>query len=238
MRFGTQEGAVVGTVPYMSPEQVQGQAVDHRTDIFSLGVILYEMATGHRPFRGDTQAQLVSSILRDTPESISETRPDLPGNLERIVTRCLEKEVELRYQSVADIETALEKIGESLQEAGEGDRPSVAVLPFVDMSPEKDQDYFCEGLAEELINALNRIEDLSVASRTSAFRFKGTQQDIREIGRRLGVSTVLEGSVRKAGSKVRIGAQLVNVADGYQRWSDRYDRELKDVFLLVLYLHR
>ena len=228
----TGEGMVVGTMPYMSPEQVQGKPVDHRTDIFALGVILYEMATGHRPFQGETSAELVSAILRDAPEAIRETRPDLPDNLGKIVTRCLEKEQELRYQSAADIQTALTKIGESVEGTKEDGKPSVAVLPFVDMSPEKDQDYFCEGLAEELINALVRIEDLRVASRTSAFRFKGTQSDIREIGRRLDVSTVLEGSVRKAGSQVRISVQLVNVEDGYQLWSNRYDRELKDVFAI------
>ncbi|MFQ5719263.1 MAG: protein kinase [Acidobacteriota bacterium] len=228
----TKVGSVVGTVPYMSPEQVQGKAVDHRTDIFSLGVILYEMATGRRPFAGETQADVVSAILRDTPQPIGETRPDVPQQCGRIITRCLEKEPELRYQSVLDIQTAIAKIGEEVKDKKGDRKPSVAVLPFVDMSPEKDQDYFCEGLAEELINALVGIEDLQVASRTSAFRFKGAQSDIREIGRRLGVSTVLEGSVRKAGNQVRIGVQLVNIEDGYQLWSSRYDRELKDVFAI------
>ena len=228
----TVEGAVVGTVPYMSPEQVQGRAVDYRTDIFSLGIILYEMATGKRPFGGSSSADHVSSILRDTPESVTRSRPDMPEQLGRIIGRCLEKEPELRYQAARDIETALEKIGQSVDEGPQESGPSVAVLPFVDMSPEKDQDYFCEGLAEELINALVRIETLGVASRTSAFRFKGTQQDIREIGRRLGVSTVLEGSVRKAGNQVRISAQLVNVKDGYHLWSNRYDRKLEDVFAI------
>jgi serine/threonine protein kinase/Flp pilus assembly protein TadD len=228
----TQEGSIVGTVPYMSPEQVQGKQVDHRSDIFSFGVILYEMATGSRPFAGDTPAEVVSAILRDTPEMIIETRPDMPAQLGRIVGRCIEKEVELRYQAASDIETALSKIGEEVEEQKDDDKPSVAVMPFVDMSPEKDQDYFCEGLAEELINALVGIEDLQVASRTSAFRFKGSQQDIREIGRRLGVSTVLEGSVRKAGNQVRISAQLVNVGDGYHLWSNRYDRKLEDVFAI------
>lgn len=229
----TTEGTMLGTVPYMSPEQVQGMTVDHRTDIFALGVILHEMATGHRPFRGETSAELVSSILRDVPPPICEIRPDLPDFLDRIVSRCLEKEPELRYQSASDIDTALVKVQESIgRNEVEGDKPSVAVLPFVDMSPEKDQDYFCEGLAEELINALVGVEDLRVASRTSAFRFKGTQQDIREIGRRLGVSSVLEGSVRKAGNQVRISVQLVDIKDGYQKWSNRYDRELKDVFAI------
>jgi len=228
----TKVGSIVGTVPYMSPEQVQGRKIDHRTDIFSLGVILYEMATGRRPFAGDTQAEVVSSILRDAPRSIEESRPDVPGQFARIIARCLEKEPDLRYQSATDIQKALSHIGEAVQGKKGGGRPSVAVLPFVDMSPEKDQDYFCEGLAEELINALVGVEDLQVASRTSAFRFKGAQSDIREIGRRLGVSTVLEGSVRKAGNQVRIGVQLVNIEDGYHLWSSRYDRELKDVFAI------
>ena len=228
----TQVGTVVGTIPYMSPEQVQGKPVDHRTDIFSLGVILYEMATGHRPFGGETSADVASAILRDAPEAITDTRPDMPDQFGRIIARCLEKEPAMRYQAASDIQTAISNLGETVGERTDGDKPSVAVLPFLDMSPEKDQDYFCEGLAEELINALVAVDDLEVASRTSAFRFKGSQQDIREIGRRLGVSTVLEGSVRKAGSQVRIAVQLVKVEDGYHLWSNRYDRELKDVFAI------
>jgi serine/threonine protein kinase/Flp pilus assembly protein TadD len=228
----TQIGTVVGTIPYMSPEQVQGLLVDHRTDIFSLGVILYEMATGHRPFGGSNSAEVASAILRDTPGSIGETRPDLPGQLGSIINRCLEKEPELRYQSAADILTALTKVGESVSSRQESGGPSLAVLPFVNMSPDKDQDYFCEGLAEDIINALDVIEDLNVASRSSSFRFKGSDTDVREVGRRLGVSTVLEGSVRKAGNQVRIGVQLVNVEDGYKLWGNRYDRELKDVFAI------
>ncbi len=228
----TQVGTVVGTIPYMSPEQVQGKPVDHRTDIFSLGIILYEMATGHRPFHGETSVDVASAILRGTPESIQETRPDMPDQMGRIIARCLEKEPEMRYQTAVDILTALSKVGEKVSGGRESDQPSVAVLPFVNMSPDKDQDYFCEGLAEDIINALVGIEELKVASRTSAFRFKGSQSDIREVGRRLGVSTVLEGSVRKAGNQVRIAVQLVNVADGYHLWSNRYDRELKDVFAI------
>ncbi len=228
----TQAGTVVGTIPYMSPEQVQGKPVDHRSDIFSLGVILYEMATGVRPFGGETSADVASAILRDVPRSIHDSRPDMPDRFGRIISRCLEKEPEMRYQTAADIQTALSRLDETMEGDRDRKKPSVAVLPFLDMSPEKDQDYFCEGLAEELINALVAVEALQVASRTSAFRFKGSQQDIREIGRRLAVSTVLEGSVRKAGNQVRIGVQLVNVDDGYHLWSNRYDRELKDVFAI------
>ncbi len=228
----TQVGTVVGTIPYMSPEQVQGKPVDHRTDIFSLGVVLYEMATGQRPFGGESSAGVASAILRDVPDPIGETRPDVPDHFGRIISRCLEKEPEMRYQTAGDIQTALSNLGKTAVEKGESGKASVAVLPFLDMSPEKDQDYFCEGLAEELINALVSVDDLEVASRTSAFRFKGSQQDIREIGRRLGVSTVLEGSVRKAGNQVRIAVQLVKVEDGYHLWSNRYDRELQDVFAI------
>ena len=228
----TQVGTVVGTIPYMSPEQVQGKVVDHRTDLFSLGVILYEMATGHRPFDGETSVDVASAILRSAPEPIHESRPDMPQQFGRIISRCLEKEPEMRYQTASDILTALSKVGETVTAKEVDGQPSVAVLPFVNMSPDKDQDYFCEGLAEDIINALVSVDDLNVASRTSAFRFKGSQSDIREVGRRLGVSTVLEGSVRKAGNQVRIGVQLVNVDDGYHLWSNRYDRELKDVFAI------
>jgi non-specific serine/threonine protein kinase len=228
----TQAGAVLGTLPYMSPEQVQGRPADHRSDIFSLGAILYELTTGERPFRGDTSADLISSILRDRPREVGELRTDLPDHLGRIVRRCLDKDPSRRYQTARALRIELEEL-----EGGGGPEaarraPSVAVLPFADMSAEKDQEYFCEGIAEELINGLGRIENLRVASRTSSFQFKGTALDVREIGRRLDVSTILEGSVRKAGERLRITAQLVNVADGYRLWSDRYDREMKDIFAI------
>lgn len=228
----TQEGVVMGTIPYMSPEQVQAKTVDHRTDIFSLGVIFYEMATGKRPFGGDSSADLVSSILRDAPRPANEVNVDLPNHLGRIIKRCLEKEAARRYQTALDIRNELEELQRDTKAADVESAPSVAVLPFVDMSPNKDQDYFCEGIAEELINGLGRIRNLRVASRTSAFQFKETSLDIREMGDRLNVSTVLEGSVRKAGDHLRITAQLVNVGDGYRLWSDRYDREMKDVFAI------
>src|SRR5207237_1207938 len=163
---------------------------------------------------------------------IDDMRPDIPENLARIISRCLEKEPDLRYQSAADIQVALERIGESVLQKPTNGRPSVAVLPFIDMRPEKDQDYFCEGLAEELINALANVEGMQVASRTSAFRFKGAQSDIREIGRRFDVVTVLEGSVGKAGRQVLIVVQIVNDSYGDHLWSGRYDRELKDVLAI------
>jgi serine/threonine protein kinase/Tfp pilus assembly protein PilF len=228
----TREGMVMGTVPYMSPEQVQGRPVDHRADIFSLGVLLYEMATGTRPFKGETSADLISSILRDAPQAVTEVNVDLPNHLGRVVNRCLEKDLQRRYQTALDVKNELEQLQKEGFEAGSEAMASIAVLPFADLSPEKDQDYFCEGLAEELINALVKIEGLRVASRASAFQIKDTVSDLREIGRRLNVETVLGGSVRKAGDRLRITAQLTKVADGYHMWSERYDRQLEDVFAI------
>jgi non-specific serine/threonine protein kinase len=226
----TQEGVVVGTMPYMSPEQVQGRSVDHRTDVFALGVILYEMATGHRPFRGDTPADLISSILRDSPQPVSELNVEIPSHLGRVLKRCLEKSPDRRYQTALDIRNELEELQKESSLEEEPAIPSMAVLPFADLSAEKDQDYFCEGIAEEIINLLVKVDNLRVASRTSAFQIKDTISDIREIGEKLGVDTILGGSVRKSGKRLRITAQLINVADGYHIWSERYDRELEDVF--------
>ena len=228
----TQEGTVLGTVPYMSPEQVQGRMTDHRTDIFSLGVILYEMATGRRPFAGDTQADLISSILRDTPRPVTEVNVNLPNHLGRVVKRCLEKDPTRRYQTALDLRNELEELGHESGNTEEEVVPSVAVLPFADFSPEKDQDYFCQGIAEDIINLLVKVEGLRVASRTSAFQIKDSVTDIREIGEKLAVDTVLGGSVRKAGDRLRVTAQLINVEDGYHIWSERYDRTLEDVFAI------
>jgi non-specific serine/threonine protein kinase len=228
----TQAGAVMGTVPYMSPEQVRGVSVDHRSDLFSVGVIFYRLLTGKHPFKGETSAELISGILRDTPDSVTDLQLELPNHLGRVINRCLQKEPSRRYQTARDLLNELEETRKEGVETTQKAAASIAVLPFADMSPQKDQDYFCEGIAEELINGLGRIKDLRVASRTSAFQFKDANADIREIGDQLSVSTILEGSVRKAGDRLRITAQLVNVADGYRLWSDRYDREMKDVFAI------
>ena len=239
----TKAGMIVGTVPYMSPEQVQGRPVDSRSDIFSCGVILWELATGRRPFQGDSSADLISSILRDVPSSVNEVNLDLPNHLGRIVRRAMEKQPDRRFQTALDLRNELEELEREIDtlsgsgthaEAGSDDDgiPSMAVLPFADFSPDKDQDYFCEGIAEEIINNLVKIEGLRVATRTSTFQIKETLSDIRQIGQRLNVDTVLGGSVRKAGNRIRVTAQLINVADGYHIWSERYDRELKDVFAI------
>ena len=226
-----EDGNVQGTVPYMAPEQVRGQETDERTDIYSLGVVLYEMATGERPFKGDTAADVISSILRDEPPPLSTLRPELPQRLERVVQLCLAKDRRRRLQSSLALRNDLEEIQRSSREA-EAAVASIAVLPFVDMSPERDQEYFCEGIAEELIDHLAQFKGLRVSARTSSFQFKKAPLDIREIGRRLGVGAVLEGSVRKAGERLRITAQLVKIPEGHHLWSARYDRETQDVFAI------
>jgi non-specific serine/threonine protein kinase len=228
----TQDGVVLGTVPYMSPEQVQGRPADGRSDLFSLGIIFYQLLTGHRPFRGETSADVISSILRDQPKSVTSVNVQLPNHMSRIVRRCLEKNPNDRYQTARDLLYELKDLNREAVAAVEQSGNSIAVLPFADMSPEKDQDYFCEGIAEELINGLGRINNLRVASRSAAFQFKGSAVDIQQVGETLNVKTVLEGSVRKAGNQLRITAQLVNVADGYRLWSDRFDRSMEDIFAI------
>ena len=233
----TQAGIVMGTLPYMSPEQLQGRPVDHRTDIFSLGAVVYEMATGKRPFQGGNSLELSSSILRDSPKPVTELRAELPPALQRIVERCLAKEITERYSSARELREALDRLRREIASGSRSSTPasasadaSIAVLPFTNMSADPENEFFADGITEEIINALAQIENLHVAARTSAFSFKGKHVDLRIVGERLNVKTVLEGSVRKAGSHLRITAQLINVADGYHLWSERYDREMQDIF--------
>ena len=227
----TQTGTTVGTVAYMSPEQARGQEVDQRTDIWSLGVVLYEMLAGQQPFRGENLLAISNAILESQPVSMTRLRADTSPALAQVVTRSLANSRDGRYQSVADLLDELRNAtAPATQTTSQPDVPSIAVLPFADMSAEKDQDYFCEGLAEELIDALARLDGLRVVARTSAFQFKGRASDLRDIGQKLNVKTVLEGSVRKAGNRLRINAQLINTDDGYHLWSERYDREIDDVF--------
>ena len=235
----TQPGAILGTVQYMSPEQVRGQATDARSDIFAFGCVLYEMLTGKRAFSRETSADTMTAILQDDPPSLAGSEINELRELQRVITHCLEKNAAQRFQSARDLAFALRGVGQSAYADEpakpktpdkEHTQPSVAVLPFLNMSPDKENEYFSDGLAEELINALCKIQGLHVASRTSAFAFKGKDQDVRDIGERLNVRTVLEGSVRKAGNRLRISAQLVNVTDGYHLWSETFDRRLEDVF--------
>ena len=230
------EGQVMGTVPYMAPEQLRGEAMDARSDLFALGIILYALTTGRRPFTGDSSAEITSSILRDTPEPLTRVRSDLPGDLGRIVSHCLEKNPRERVQTALDVGNALRRLRKVL-ERGEPEKPasddkvaSIAVLPFVNRSASAEDEYFSEGLADELLNVLAKIKGLRVSARASSFHFKGKDTPLGEIGRALNVATVLDGSVRKAGSRVRISVQLVKVSDGYHLWSETYDRTLEDIF--------
>jgi len=232
----TSEGQVFGTVAYMSPEQARGAKLDARSDIFSLGIVLYQMLTGERPFRGDSAVELLTSILRDSPAAVTELRPDVPPHLGRIVRRCLEKNPSDRYQTSRDVYNELKDLRTEttlpVPKAVPEAVVAIAVLPFEDLSAAKDQDYMCEGMAEEIMNALMRVRGIRVASRTSAFRAAREGKDLPEIARVLTVSHVLEGSVRAAGSCLRVTTRLTGVETGYQLWSERYDRDAADVFAL------
>jgi serine/threonine protein kinase/Tfp pilus assembly protein PilF len=227
----TLDADFAGTIAYMSPEQLRSQPLDHRTDLFSLGVVLFEWATGHLPFGGKTGPERIAAVLKEDPRSASEFNPGLPRQIDRIFRHCLEKEPRYRMASARDLREELEALRQA-KEDGRAALPSIAVLPFADMSPEKDQGYFCEGIAEEIINALCRVQGLRVASRTSSFQFKDSLADLREIGSTLRVDTVLEGSVRKSEHRLRITVQLIDAARGFHLWSESFDRDLRDVFAI------
>ncbi len=255
-------GQAVGTVPYMAPEQVRGEPVDARTDVFALGIMLFELLTGRRPFVGATPADVASAILRDVPPRALSLRAELPRDLDRIVARCLEKDPRDRFQTARDVFNELRYLAREHQlwssapasavpsftvpppsgapaapgstppasGAASHAAPSIAVLPFVNRSRDEEDEYFSDGLADELVNVLTKIRGLRVAARTSAFQFKGKNEDVAVIGQKLNVATLLDGSFRKSGNRVRIAVQLVKVADGYPLWSETYDRTLDDIF--------
>jgi serine/threonine-protein kinase len=233
-------GRAVGTAGYMSPEQALGKALDARTDLFALGVVLFEMSTGRAPFQGETPAAVFDQLLNQPHPSPLTLNSALPRSLAVIIDKALEKDPEQRYRSAGELLHDLRRVDASFTSgaiavATSAERTlssSIVVLPFVDMSAEKDQEYFCHGITEEIINTLTRIPGLRVISRTSAFAFQGKDLEVTAIGRRLRVATALEGSVRKSGDRVRVTAQLVNAVDGYQIWSKRFDRELADVFAI------
>ncbi len=236
----SEAGMLLGTPAYMAPEQLNADPVDERADIFAFGTVLYETLTGTHPFLKNTAAETCASILRDVPSPFDRFAVDLPPAGEHLVMRCLEKHPADRFQTAGDLASALELVLGAISRGIA--RPSgtaqwkaslsIAVLPFADMSPSRDQDYLCEGIAEELINALTHVAGLRVAARSSSFQFRSSSGDLRAIGARLGVGSVLDGSVRKMGDRLRVTVQLVDVADGFQRWSERYDQRLEDVFAI------
>ena len=234
----TQPGMIVGTIAYMSPEQALGDPVDARSDIFSFGVVLYELLAGRRPFAGATDLKVLQTIIHGATPPLTE---DVPSALRAMLEKALENDPADRYQSMRELvvdlrrlmrqgaEAPVRVIAHPARRAAEREA-SIAVLAFTDLSATKDQDWFCDGIAEEILNALTSLKGLKVAARTSAFSFKGKSDDLRTIGEKLNVTTALEGSVRRVGDRVRITAQLSDVQNGYQLWSERYDRELSDIF--------
>ena len=234
----TSPGIAVGTVAYMAPEQARGERVDARTDLFSFGIVLYELATGRTPFPGTTAAVIFDGILNRPAEPPRHLNPEVPAALERVILRLLAKDSAARYQTARHLLDDLRAIVRARQR-GDSDPgvavhvgPSIAVLPFTNLSADAENEYFSDGITEEIMNSLGHVKGLRVTGRTSSFAFKGTAADVTEVGEKLKVSNVLTGSVRRAGDRLRITAQLVSVADGFQLWSERYDRQGDDVFTI------
>lgn len=270
----TKEGTTLGTVAYMSPEQARGENVDHRTDIWAFGVVLYEMITGQHPFKGDYEQAMMYSIMHEDPEPMTGLRTGVSMELERIVNKALAKKVTLRYQNIADLLVDLKALEiqakssvlskPSLKTKPSARKPfllyagvaaaaflavvaalffwpktppqekftSIAVLPFADISLQKDQEYFCDGMTEEILTKLSKLRELKVIARTSVMRYKATDKSIKEIGAELEVATILEGSIRKEGDNIRVTAQLIKVDDESHLWAENYNKKLASVFAL------
>ena len=273
----TNLGSILGTVRYMSPEQACGAQVDKSTDIWSLGVVLYEMVTGHAPFTGDTPKEVMSSILEKEPPPLTHYIAHAPAELQQIISKTLRKDREERYHHAHELLQALKDFRHKLEFEADLARAtavpfwqrwtrspaalalvvlvaalalaplfyrhrnlatvsppekSIAVLPFLDLSETKDQEYFCDGMSEEILEALAKVEGLRVVARTSSFSFKGKSVNAREVGEKLNVANVLEGSLRREGNRVRVTAELINARSGFHLWTETYDRKLEDVFAL------
>jgi serine/threonine protein kinase/tetratricopeptide (TPR) repeat protein len=231
--------SIQGTVQYMSPEQLRGESVDERSDLFSMGILLYEMLTGVNPFRRADMAATIAAIRESEPPPMNEVAPGTPVELQQIVMKLLARDPPARYQRAEDVRSDLRYAREAVlsgrivlgPQARDFSR-SIAVLPFANLSPDPEQSYFCEGMAEDIINALTRVEGLRVAARVSSFAFKDATESAREIGRKLHVDTLLEGSVRRSADHLRIAVQLIDVTTGYHLWSEQYDKTLTDVFAI------
>jgi serine/threonine protein kinase/tetratricopeptide (TPR) repeat protein len=235
LRTQTAKGVVLGTAPYMSPEQARGREMDRRTDVWAFGCILYECLTGHRAFSGETGSDVIARILERDPEW-RDLPPSVPTRLGDLIRSCLRKEVDQRPRDIGDLRRELDAIESDLSSASFGSSPalrtvpSLAVLYFENQSGDAEDDYFCSGVTEDILTDLSKIRGLRVASRNAVLPFRGQAVDIPKVAAELAVDAVLEGSVRRAGDRVRITAQLINGPDGFQLWAERYDRTLQDVF--------
>jgi serine/threonine-protein kinase len=271
LRGGTQltkTGSTLGTAAYMSPEQIRGEDVDHRTDIFSLGVVLYELITSHLPFKGEFEAALSYSILNENPSPVKSLRRNVPQAFEQIINRCLEKDKTKRYQNVDEILMELKSVEYDLSHIGKSNKErskniqwiaatvtvvlisiviyifypkttsiltnnkTIAVLPFNNLSGDQEDEYFSDGIMEDILIQLSKIADLNVISRTTMIQYKDTKKSLKEIGKELNAGVVLEGSVRHSGNRIRIASQLIDAETDRHLWAETYDREMKDVFAI------
>jgi serine/threonine protein kinase len=231
----TKVGATVGTVSYMAPEQMQGGNVDGRADIFSFGVILFELLTGTMPFRGEHEAAIMYSIQNEEPISIQDLRPDVPKSLIKVILRMLEKDPQKRYKAanefISELSNSQQAVSVKRKETGD-QKKSIAVMYFENISSEKESDYFCAGITEDIITDLSKIKDLKVIPRTDVLIFRNKEINTSQIADALQVNYILEGSVRKAANKMRINAQLLDVENGSHVWAERFDRNVDDIFEL------
>ena len=224
----TQMGTILGTAAYMSPEQAAGKLVDARSDVFSFGVLLYEMLSGKRAFSEETPISTIAAVLHKEPRPLREVAPQVPAELDSVVSHCMTKDPCARFSSMSLLKQALANVAQP--SAHQPEAASIAVLPFVNLSADKENEYFSDGLAEEILIALSQVDGLRVAARSSSFSFKGKNTEVSEIASKLRVVNILDGSVRRAGNRVRVTAQLVDARNGFQLWSDRYDRQMEDIF--------